>query len=104
MSDEDDSEEDDLDEEANEQEDDGGNEVEARGRTRACVSFLCEKKSLAMWKGAWSGTGPQGRGIDGITPLQTGNATIEVDERHVALDPQDDGSRLLRPIVRRVRT
>lgn len=103
VSDEDDGQDDDDDNEDDETDD--GNEIQSHGRTPASVSFLCEKKSLAMWKGSWGGFGnTYGRGSGGGAPLQPGTGVIEVDERHLALHAQNEGSRLLRQVIRRPRS
>lgn len=74
-------------------------------RKPGSVSFLSEKKSLAVWNGHWAANTNGGRSTEGMSALTPGNATIEVDERHIsALHSALDDSRTLRPIVRRARS
>lgn len=85
---------------------DNGSEIQPCDRKPGSVSFLCEKKSSSMWKGHWSTGNNGGRGPEGSLLFQPGNGAIEVDERHAALHHagHDDATRLLRPVVRRMRS
>ncbi|KEF57699.1 uncharacterized protein A1O9_05617 [Exophiala aquamarina CBS 119918] len=73
-------------------------------RNLRSVSFLSEMKTLAAWNGHWGANTSGGRSPEGRSALAPGDATIEVDERHIAvLYSALDNSRTLRPTVRRMR-